>query len=81
MDCGCGLVSAGSGDGLMAASCEYNNELSESMKGEDCIDQMSDCQFPKDSVSYSKWQVLFAVENVRECFLAINLYFMVGLSM
>jgi hypothetical protein len=44
---GCGLVSPGSRQVPPAGSCEYGNELSDSMQGREFVDQVSDCELLK----------------------------------
>jgi hypothetical protein len=39
---GCGLDPLGSGQGLVAGSCEHDNETSGSIQGGEFLDQLSD---------------------------------------
>jgi hypothetical protein len=41
-DIRCGLDAFGSGSGLVVAFCEYSNEISQSTKGREFPDQLSD---------------------------------------
>jgi hypothetical protein len=49
----CGLDSSGSGQVPVAGSCEHCNESSDSIKGGEFLDQLTDCQHRKDSAPWS----------------------------
>jgi hypothetical protein len=41
------MKSSGSGQGSAADFCEHGNEPSNSIKGGEFLEKLSDCQFPK----------------------------------
>jgi len=46
----CGLNSSGSGLGLAVRSCEHDNETSDSIKREEFLERLSDCQLLKEDI-------------------------------
>jgi hypothetical protein len=64
LDLACGLESNGSGWELVAGSCEYDNESSDSTKCMNFLDQRSDYQLPKKKFCTMK---LFSI-NINVCF-------------